>query len=296
MRIVISLTTLPSRLLGAKILKTLKSLRNQTIKPNNIYLGLPEKAKRIGSSYPEPSSKILSLCTVVKLDEDYGPVSKLAGGILSEDDPDTIIISVDDDVIYPPTFVEELLEKSKLKPDTAIGSSGVVIGSFPSYISFIRNESYKRYEGWFGKKLTKKGQEVDILCGYAGVLYKRRFFPKRNSDVIYKFLKPSSKNKSLFMHDDIYISGYLSKRGIPRHVYIISDVKLFLESVDSISGGMQFHVKFVKSLLYCHNHGMFQDKVYLPFTHSISGQVSKYIFIVIIICVLFFAMYNFFYS
>lgn len=273
MRVVVSLTTLPSRLEDNKILPTLKSVNRQTRKPDAVYLGLPRKAKRTGEYYPKPSQEILDLCTVVKLPYDFGPVSKIAAGILAETDPNTIIITVDDDNDYPETFIEELVEKAKIKPKSAIGSSGVVIGTFPSYFAFIRNEAYRRYEGWFGPKVGKKGQPVDILCGYSGVLYRRGFFPKNNYDVINKFLKPPSKNKSIFLHDDVYISAYLCSKGIPRHLYILSDIKERFKPSDPISGGFQFYNHFVRAIRYCYSKGMLKRRVRLSTTTSITGRV-----------------------
>ena len=68
---------------------------------------------------------------VVYVDEDYGPVTKILGALLQEDDKNTVIITVDDDVIYPETLVEELLYHHYKFPNTALSSSGLSIGSYP---------------------------------------------------------------------------------------------------------------------------------------------------------------------
>ena len=97
MRIVVSLTTLPKRLTEEVIIQTLESINNQTITPDAIYLGLPKKNKRLNVQYPNIPKIVKQLCTTVLLDEDYGPVTKILAGLKMESDPNTIIITIDDD-------------------------------------------------------------------------------------------------------------------------------------------------------------------------------------------------------
>jgi hypothetical protein len=60
-------------------------------------------------------------------------------------------------------------------------------------------------------------QDVHVLEGYRGVLYRRRFFEQD----IYTHME---KGSQLFrMHDDILLSGYLASRGIPRSVVWYGD-------------------------------------------------------------------------
>ncbi len=285
MRVVISLTTLPSRLEDNKILPALHSIWNQTRIPDVVYLGLPKIAKRNNLPYPKPSNEILELCTVINLDEDYGPVSKILGGLFSEHNSKTIIITIDDDNEYPKVFIEELLEKEKLKPNSALGSSGVIIGNFPWYFSYIRNEEFRRYEGWTGPKLTEKGQEVDILCGYSGVLYKRGFFPKTKQEIIDQFLQIPLENKNVFLNDDIYISCYLNAQNIPRHLYVLSDINEKLRSDDALSGGVKFYIKFVKAVRYCHKKNMIKNRVKLTMSNSMTGKVIIIIIIIVVLII-----------
>src|SRR5579862_1496481 len=107
MRVVASYTTLPSRY--DVLQKSILSLKRQTHKLDAIYLTLPKKATRLNKEYPPISTELSSLCTVISSDIDYGPLTKIYGALVSENDPNTVIISCDDDVDFPDNFVETLI-------------------------------------------------------------------------------------------------------------------------------------------------------------------------------------------
>ena len=115
MRVVISLTTLPTRLIGDGILDTLKSINDQTRPPDAVYLGIPKNNKRLNTEYPEIPDQIKTLCTIVDLDEDCGPVTKILSALKMEPNPNTVIITIDDDVIYPKTNAAIKNSKEVLK-------------------------------------------------------------------------------------------------------------------------------------------------------------------------------------
>src|SRR5208283_4172050 len=115
MRVVATCTTLPDRY--DMLYRTLCCLQNQDYALDAIYLSLPYEAKRLNKSYPELPNKIKDLCKVIRCD-DYGPISKLYGALITETDPDTIIISVDDDCIYPLNLVSQLLHHHIAYPNS----------------------------------------------------------------------------------------------------------------------------------------------------------------------------------
>ena len=92
MRVVATLTTRNNYHKGLR--KTLDSLTSQF---DEVYLGLPYKNLK-GEEYKDFSHPKV---TVVRLEEDIGSASKLLGGLLKEErDPNTLIVSVDDDHNY----------------------------------------------------------------------------------------------------------------------------------------------------------------------------------------------------
>lgn len=214
MNIVGTITTMPDHY--DKLLDTLKSLHNQTQRLNAIYLGLPDISRRLEIPYPPLPESITELCTVVRC-RDYGPITKLVGGLLMEDDPNTIIITFDDDIIYPPTLVATLIKHHKEYPQSAIGSSGMLLKYNCPWCAITPNENTGlRTSAKFS--IPTEGRRVDSIYGYPGALYLRRFFPDRErleSD----FLKYALLDNSLLCNDDITISGYLSLQGIERRIF-----------------------------------------------------------------------------
>jgi hypothetical protein len=73
--------------------------------------------------------------------DDFGPLTKLVPTLQQEHDPDTIIITVDDDQVYEPTLVRHLAWYAEHFPNTAFSPCGwsvmPVFGSLGSKTSGI---------------------------------------------------------------------------------------------------------------------------------------------------------------
>lgn len=235
MRIVGGMTTLPERYKNLE--ESMRSINNQTVKLDALYFGLPKKCKRLNIEYPELPDNVKNMCTVVNC-EDQGPITKIYAPLLMEDDPDTIIITFDDDVIYPPNLVESLVECHLKNPNSAIGSSGILIGSLSNLTVCVRHKRTK--DLWltltsFG--ITGECRNVDIVMGYAGALYVRKFFPTKEL-LVNNFIKPATSSDILFKNDDVSISGFLSQNNIKRVLYKdIPGVTLFNNTPNSLSSG-----------------------------------------------------------
>lgn len=282
-RVVVTLTTLPDRLEKGAVIPCLKSLWNQTRVPDAVYLGLPPVAKRFNKPYPEPSDELLTLCTVVPIEEDFGPVTKILGGLYVESDPDTVVITVDDDNIYHPVFIEKMLKAHLERPEAAIGSAGVIVGQFPGYFAYIRNGIGGKYEAWWHGDVPENGQQMDILCGYAGILYSRKMFPAKSA-LREDFLALPLNNSSVFMHDDVFISSYVNSRGFERWVYNMPEVANPHHHADSLSGDMwDFYPKLIKAYKACSDAGMIKSKVCIPYKHTITGRVVIALLLVILL-------------
>lgn len=214
LRVVCSLTTMPDQFL--KLQRTLESLHAQTYKLDAIYLSLPEVSRRLGTKYPPLPDKLSKLCTAVKID-DMGPISKLIGGLLMEQDPDTVIITFDNDMIYPPTMVENLVKRHKQYPNSAVGSAGMLLRYDCPMCAITPNENNYLYN--ISKfPVPEEGRKVDSVYGYPGALYVRKFFPVKDQ-LHEKFLKYALLNKETLLNDDIIISGYLSLQNIERRIF-----------------------------------------------------------------------------
>lgn len=214
MRVVASLTTMPDRYF--KLPDTLNSLRSQTRQFDAIYLGLPKVSRRLKVDYPPCPPEVSDLCTVVEC-TDFGPITKLMGGLLMESDPDTVIISFDDDMVYPSDLVERLMKRHAQYPNSAIGSSGMLLRSRCPMCAINPNEDHFPYR--ISKfHIPLEGRRVDSVYGYPGALYVRKFFPN-NEELESQLLNYALVDHDMYLNDDIVISGYLSLRGVERRIF-----------------------------------------------------------------------------
>lgn len=216
--IIISLTTIPSRINHIK--PCIDSLLRQNI---IIYLW-------IGKEYDRPQGKIAAVPDFLKHDririrrvEDEGSITKIYPA-LSLYDVERII-TADDDMIYPDGWAEGLINASNLHPDKAICYRG----------RKFRYDGYKRlrYRRSILVRLQKSGV-VDIATGVHGVIYRRSFFGD-------DFFNYRNYRYAKYV-DDIWISGYLYRKGIERLCIPGCDVKTIklkdnksLHKIDSLA-------------------------------------------------------------
>lgn len=285
-RVVASLTTMPDKY--DKLPRTLNCLINQTRKLDAIYLGLPYKSRRLGIEYPELPAEVKKLCTVVRCN-DYGPITKILAGLLSEQNAETIIITFDDDMAYPENIVEKLCEQNDKYPNSAIGSSGMLLKYSCPMCAITPNENYWAYR--IPKfKIPPEGRRVDSIYGYPGALYVRKFFPsidRLESD----FLSYALHDNNMLMNDDIVISGYLSLNNVERRIFtdmpevgfVLNDNKRVRTSseisynLDSFFQRMNLAIEKSKEL------GMYSYTEPLDISESIIGVSSVIVLSVILI-------------
>jgi hypothetical protein len=192
-RIVVSLSTLPSRI--DNIDAVIRSINDNTMRPDAIYVNVPTYSKREQRDYHIPP-KLHAIDNVIvnRIDTDYGPVTKLYPTLENEIDPETIIICIDDDHQYDSDLINNLVERSNTYPDSAICLSGwnyVNLGAFALPLRFHVNNVV---------------QKVKVLQCYNGVLYRRKFFDDSFDGYI--------RLKECFTVDDILISKYLNDNDV----------------------------------------------------------------------------------
>jgi hypothetical protein len=193
-RVVVSMTTLPSRM--DQVQNTIQSILNNTVQPDAIYINIPLFSKREQKYYMIPSYlENIPKVIINNIKEDFGPASKLIPTLEKEKDPETIIITIDDDFKYDATVIDHLLNCSNQFPDKVICVSGWNYINLRVILLPI-----------FYKKKKYKPRKVKILQGYCGVIYKRKFF--------YNDIRQYIPCEECFTTDDIYISRYLGNIGI----------------------------------------------------------------------------------
>ena len=193
MRIVASLTTLPKRL--PFIYNTINSILTQTYPVDMIYINIPYKTKS-GEKYMIPDNFYNDNPRVkIIRSQDYGPITKIYPTLHFEKDPDTLIITFDDDVNIKNTVVEILLEKHRQYPDACLSFSGWCVGKFPFYLQYANT--------------NKKDVEVDWLQGVHSVLYPRKYL---NSATLLDYSLDGKKvPKEVIVNDDVWLSVHVMR-------------------------------------------------------------------------------------
>lgn len=205
-RVVVSLTTIPDRI--DRIRPTLHSLLDQTRRPDAIVLNLPEHARRERRHYVIPPwLEALDAVERVGCGEDRGPATKLLPTLERETSPDTRIIVLDDDQVYPRTLVETLVAWSDRLPEAAVCSRGFRI---PAGFDIENRDTL------YGTHLDAP-ERIEIMQGSAGFLVRRRFFDDRVFDY-------SAAPREAFFVDDVWFAGQLARAGVDRYVVPFDNV------------------------------------------------------------------------
>jgi|TARA_B110000438_G_C15688949_1_gene595889 hypothetical protein len=169
----VTLTTIPARL--KDIGKTIETIRNQTLKPEKIFLNIPIKYYRFPNEIVDETliEKIRSDDIEISRCNDYGPATKLMGSIKKIKEFDCVII-IDDDHLYHNKMCEIFI--NEFKKDMV------------NY-SFYQNKIFD----------IKMAQCAD------GFLINTKFLDK-----IEKFYdKYVHKNLNLYLDDDLWFALYL---------------------------------------------------------------------------------------
>lgn len=203
MRIVGSMTTLPDRI--NSLYTPIKKIMIQSEPLDALYINIPLKTLK-GLKYNLPDdfldcfSGYKTKIIINRCKKDYGPITKLVPTLYKEKDPETYIITFDDDIIVHKNIVKSMKKKIKKYPSSCLGYSGVCIGTFPFYYQYA--------------VINKEDIYIDWIQGVHTVLYKRSFFPDIKKlitfgdDTVYK--------KSFLFNDDHRISMYLASINISR--------------------------------------------------------------------------------
>jgi len=131
MRIFISLTTVPKRLADVpSVIENITSLLNQkTDKEYKVIFNIPYVYVPDNSPYiiPAELQKLADenpKLILNRINTDRGPIEKVVGGFNIINDPEDIIIALDDDHAYEDSMIEYILKKLPKYPNYAVGFRG----------------------------------------------------------------------------------------------------------------------------------------------------------------------------
>ena len=202
-RVIASLSTVPDRI--GNLEPTIRSLLKQTRPPDEIVLAIPEFSVREQRPYVVPKYiSQLPRVRVLHCAEDWGPATKFIGAIrdeLAAGRENTLIMVVDDDRLYPRDALETYLYYSEQLPNAALCFRGAAM---PSTLDW--DDAKMIYA-----KDVREPRPVAVITGCGSYLVQPRFFDQSLWDY--------SKAPSVaFYIDDIWISAWLSRRGVKRYV------------------------------------------------------------------------------
>lgn len=194
--VIISMTTTPDRI--HKIQPTLASLLDQSRRVDAINIYVPYTSmKGIHYIIPDWLSQLKNI-HIKRVDIDEGPATKLLPAI-RENNINTRIIVVDDDVIYGSTVVQDLVNTfDKFRGKRCITNVGHHFKS-----NFEMCSAWQRFMGyWAGERY------VDFLQGFSGYIVTPKLLPPQIFN--YEGSPPAAK-----FVDDIWISGWLHYNKVP---------------------------------------------------------------------------------
>ena len=179
--VIISVTSLPSRI--ARIRLTLVSLLSGVKRPDKVFVSLPYYSARERSEYIIPDfltdrDFCSDIVEVVRVNEDFGPGTKLLGPLPSLSENSCIIV-VDDDAVYRRTFLHNIADAQLSERDASFSYFTYTVGGI------------------------KIGQGCD---GFS--------FWEPNLRGITEFFRKYVHGTNLVLHDDFWSSMFLATRDI----------------------------------------------------------------------------------
>ncbi len=202
-RVIASLSTVPDRINNLR--PTIRSLLKQTRPPDEIVLAIPEFSVRERRPYVVPEYLLrMPRVRVLRCRQDWGPATKFIAAIqdeLAAGRQNTLIMVVDDDRVYPRDALETYLHYSEQLPDAALCFRGAAM---PSTLDWDDAKMIRASE-------LREPRPVAVITGCGSYLIQPRFFDESLWDY-------SVAPQVAFPIDDIWISGWLSRRGVKRYV------------------------------------------------------------------------------
>lgn len=225
-RLIVSLTSFPARM--AEIHYTIYSLLNQKVKPDEVVLWLgKDKFPNLEADLPAKLLKFQDYGLTIKWCKDIRSFTKLLPSL--KEYPEDIIVTADDDVYYPETWLEKLYQAYYAEPD--------IIHCHRAHLVLLSDEGeIISYNDWWKSCFGVPASYYNFLTGVGGVLYPPKCLGEEVFDEKYKELTP--------LADDIWFWAIAVRRGIKINVipnpirrltYINADIELGAEGTVSLS-------------------------------------------------------------
>lgn len=221
-QVVLSLTTSPLRI--DKIKQVLDNIHPLTY--DVICLNIPQKYKRTGEEYVIPEWMLSYPKLVInRIDTDLGPITKVVPAM--ERFPDSFIVSIDDDILYRPYFINLLgtVFQHQNRKNAIVALRGTNLSSFWHHLKkknkFLVEEGLRAFQSLERNKFSKNEVEtknfnyryVELIEGFGGIMYSPTSY---NPKIVQELKTLSSLSKPCFQSDDIVLSACFSMYAVPK--------------------------------------------------------------------------------
>jgi len=218
MRIIGTITTVPDRV--KYLNETIKRIMNQTRPLDKLYINMPYVSSK-GIKYDITELDLSDVKyferILVNRCQDIGPLTKLLSTLYKETDPETLIITFDDDIFVDDKIVE-IYQKYTIKhPESVMALGGMSFGK-SKFVKLIYKRFPKGVIPFIFSSIyfnNKKDVEVDHILGTTTCCYKRKLLDPEKF-IIENYDLDKELKKCFFMHDDHWISYVLEKQGIKK--------------------------------------------------------------------------------
>jgi hypothetical protein len=183
----------------------LDSLRAQSVRPARVHLHLSTEAHLLdqGVAADHPVVQQIQRDSWVQLHwvPNLGPYRKivpfLAAAGYGEDSDQELFITVDDDTLYPPRFVEYLLRHHE--------RHGCIVAHRGRRMRLAATGGFLPYPQWHDG--LREPRLANLATGQSGVLYRRSDFPQDLELEAALALAPT--------HDDLWLRWLTARQGVP---------------------------------------------------------------------------------
>ena len=193
-RLIVSLTTYPARI--HLVHKTIETLLNQTVKPDEIVLWL---AREQFSSLPDGLTELEKFGLKIKWCGDIKSYKKLIPSLIEY--PDDIIVTVDDDYYYDTRLLEELYNEYLKNPKCIHARQAFLVKKAGQKELCLQARNYIYDKSYLPSYLNEP-----VGCG--GVLYPPASLHKN-------VLNAEQFMKEVPTHDDLWFWGHAVRNGTP---------------------------------------------------------------------------------
>ena len=242
--IYVSISTIPQRIKNLN--ESVKSLLNQTKKPDKIFINIPFKYERFNDvvkddQIPKFDNNLIEITRC----EDCGPATKLLGS-LNKLKKNSLVILADDDHIYENFMIEKFFHFYSKAPNNAYSFYVHPLGKFgigQGADGFAINTNHLTGIKKFYDKVVKNYKEL-FLYDDLWISYFLYFFKKNKILSLQEHLKKDNDGKiKLIYKTHIVSSGLISMYGETLRESVMKRDKIAVESfkyMDKKTKGLNF--------------------------------------------------------